>query len=605
MPDKLNERRASIRTPDPGHCARPNGAISREGLLVRQVKVWSPWFQHRVQFGLVVGLTLAILLCPETARGQLSKAVTASKAAPQEPEKPQDALHRTTPRGTVLGFLNAAYNQKYDIAAQYLNTRATGRDAANLARQLFFVLDRGLPAKLNNVSNDPLGSQTDPVDSRRELIGSVVTERGGGVDVYLERVDRPDGPSIWLFSRQTLADIPDVYDEINTTAVESMVPDFLFRRYFGVTLFGWTFFLLFLPLLYVALSLINRLVGAGVGYALRRWAHRENPRNLTILPHPVRLLILSATVFLTLREVDLSLIARQAGSTMAALLLIAAFVWAMFLVNARCEVYLKRRMESRGRLSATAVLRPLRSLMDLIAVIVGFIFFLHTFGINPTATLAGLGVGGIAIALAAQKTLENVIGGASLIMDGVVRVGETFRIGDVVGTIEIIGLRSTRVRTLDRTMVTIPNGQMATMTLENLSARDQFWLRHLIEIEFGTEPTALNSVLADVRSLLERDARVIRGSTRVRFLRFAESSLELEVFAYVVARDWNQFLEIQEDVLIKIRQLINAAGAMIACPSRAIYLKNEIGVDGSSLQATRGGPISDADKEARREIHRR
>lgn len=603
MPAEVNERRSKIRTPDRGHCARPNGTISREGVLVRQVNVWSSWFHHRVQFGLVAGLTLAILICPEIAPGQLSRAVTASKSAPPESEKPQDALHRTTPRGTVLGFLNAAYNQKYDIAAQYLNTRATGRNAANLARQLSFVLDRGLPAKLNNVSNDPLGSQSDPVDSRRELIGSVVTERGAGVDVYLERVDRSNGPSIWLFSRQTLVDIPDVYNEINTTTVENMVPDFLLRRYLGATLFGWTFFLVFLPLLYVALSLINRLVGAGAGYALRHWAHRENVLNPTILPHPVRLLILSATVFLTVREVSLSLIARQGGSTMAALLLIAAFVWAMFLVNARCEVYLRRRMESRGRLGATAVLRPLRSLMDLIAIIVGFIFMLHTFGINPTATLAGLGVGGIAIALAAQKTLENIIGGASLIMDGVVRVGETFRIGEVVGSIEVIGLRSTRLRTLDRTIVTIPNGQMATMTLENLSARDQFWLRHLIEVEFGTEPAALNSVLADVRNLLEGDGRVLPGSSRVRFLRFAESSLELEVFAYVVARSWNHFLEIQEDVLIKIRQVIDAAGAEIACPSRAIYLKNQIGIDGSSLEEARGGPI--ADKEARHEMHRR
>lgn len=602
MPAKVNERRSKFRTPDRGHCARANGTISRECVLVRQVKVWSPWFHHRIRFGLVVGLALVILICPEAAPAQLSRAVTASKSAPPQPEKSQDALHRTTPRGTVLGFLNAAYNQKYDIAAQYLNTRATGRHAANLARQLFFVLDRGLPAKLNNVSNDPLGSQTDPVDSRRELIGSVVTERGGGVDVYLERVDRPDGPSIWLFSRQTLVDIPDVYNEINTTTVENMVPDFLLRRYLGATLFGWAFFLLFLPLLYVALSLINRLVGTGAGYALRRWAHRENVRNPTILPHPVRLLILSATVFLTVREVSLSLIARQGGSTMAALLLIAAFVWAMFLVNARCEVYLRRRMESRGRLGATAVLRPLRSLMDLVAIIVGFIFVLHTFGINPTATLAGLGVGGIAIALAAQKTLENIIGGASLIMDGVVRVGETFKIGEVVGSIEVIGLRSTRLRTFDRTIVTIPNGQMATMTLENLSARDQFWLRHLIEVEFGTEPAALNSVLADVRSLLEGDGRVLPGSARVRFLRFAESSLELEVFAYIIARGWNHFLEIQEDVLIKIRQLIDEAGAEIACPSRAIYLKNQIGVDGSSLEEARGGPI--ADKEARHEMHR-
>ena len=233
--------------------------------------------------------------------------------------------------------------------------------------------------------------------------------------------------------------------------------------------------------------------------------------------------------------------------------------------------------------------------MDLIAIFIGLMILLHTFGINPTATLAGLGVGGIAIALAAQKTLENVIGGASLIMDGAVRVGDAFRIGDVVGTIEVIGLRSTRVRTLDRTVITIPNGQVATMTLENFSARDRFWLRHLIGIDYGTAPDTLASILADIRNLLERDPRVLPITTRVRWLRFAESSLELEVYAYVVARDWNHFLEIQEELLMKIKQLINAAGVEFAFPSRTIHIKNEM--EASWMRPAPAGAIAVKDAE--------
>lgn len=538
-------------------------------------KMKSAWLRQRIGHCLGMGLLAASLTASQALWGQLPKPVaSAQQAESKAPEQPEDTLAPSTPRGTVLGFLAAAYDGKYDVAAQYLNTQARGNDAYVLARQLFFVLDHKLPAKLNNVSNDPVGSLSDPLDSRRELIGTVTTE-GGSVDIYLERVTRPNGISIWLFSRDTLVNIPDLYDEINAVTVQSQVPDALLKKYFGITLFGWSFFLIFLPSLYLVLTLFNRLAGAGVGFALRHWAHRPEARNPTIIPSPVRVFILSLTVFATLSKLSLSLFARQISSTIGVLLLIAAFVWSMFLLSGRFEAYMKKRMEKQGRLSSTVVLRPARRIIDLIAALVGLMFLLHTLGINPSATLAGLGVGGIAVALAAQKTLENVIGGASLIMDGVVRVGDFFKVGEVVGTVEAIGLRSTRVRTLDRTVVTIPNGQMASMTLENYSVRDQFWLRHLIGLAYHTPPAALNTTLAEVRSLLDRDSRVLPLTTRVRFLRFGESSLELEVFAYIAAKDWNDFLAIQEDILIRIREVADALGAEIAYPTRTIYLKSE------------------------------
>jgi MscS family membrane protein len=281
------------------------------------------------------------------------------------------------------------------------------------------------------------------------------------------------------------------------------------------------------------------------------------------------------------------LVARQAGSTTAAILAIVALVWILILVNRRWEGYLRRRMERRGRIGTAAILAPARRVVDVIAGAIGFMILLHTFGVNPSAALAGLGVGGIAVALAAQKTLENVIGGASLIMDEAVRAGDFFKMGDVLGTVEAIGLRSTRVRTLDRTVVTIPNGLMATMVLENYSARDSFWLRHLVGLGHETSPPVLNQVLDDVRRLLNQDGRVLPASTRVRLLRFGASSLELEVFAYVLAREWNHFLEIQEDLLMRIREIIAKDGAEIAYPVHTIYLKNEIEPENTPSQMMR------------------
>lgn len=539
--------------------------------------------QRRIELYLSAGL-LCLILSVQTTWGQANKTLPpATPAQGPSPEESQDPLGRTTPRGTVSGFLKAGYDAKYDTAAQYLDTRARGEAAELLAKQLFFVIDARLPAKLGGVSNNPRGSMLDPLNTKRELIGSVVVDTAG-VDIYLERVDRPNSPSIWLFSKQTLADIPDVYGKLTRLTVESLVPKYLLKKFLGMTLFGWLFLFGILPLTYVILGITNRLLSVALGFALRHWARRTEAHNPTILPHPIRLVILAGVVFTTLSHTTLPLRFRQAGSTFGTLILIVAFVWAMFLVSKRCEAHLKRRMERHGRLSSTAILRPARRVMDLIACIAGLMLLLHSLGINPSAALAGLGVGGIAVALAAQKTLENVIGGASLIMDGAIRVGDSFKIGDVVGTIEVIGLRSTRVRTLDRTIVTIPNGQMATMTLENYSARDQFWLHHLFRLGYQTSSSTLNSVLERVQALLEQDSRVLPQTARIRFLRFAESSLEMEVFAYVSARDWSHFLEIQEDLLIQIRGVIESAGVEIAYPARVVYLKGRVETDGTPLE---------------------
>ena len=267
--------------------------------------------------------------------------------------------------------------------------------------------------------------------------------------------------------------------------------------------------------------------------------------------------------------------ARQVGSIVQTIIFNVGLVWLAILLNGRCEEYLRNRMEKQGRLGSTAILRPARRMMDLIAGVIGLMFALHSFGINPSAFLAGLGVGGIAVALAAQKTLENVIGGASIILDEAVRVGDYFKMGTVEGTVETIGLRSTRVRTMNRTLVTIPNGQIATMTLENFSARDSFWFRHIVGVGYDTPSPTLGLILTEIRALLEQDPRVLPATTRVRFLRFAESSLDFEIYAYIGVRENNQFLEIQEDLLIKIRQIIDSAEAEIAFPSRTIYLKSE------------------------------
>jgi len=217
--------------------------------------------------------------------------------------------------------------------------------------------------------------------------------------------------------------------------------------------------------------------------------------------------------------------------------------------------------------------------VDLLVVFGGVLVLLSYLNFNVNAALAGLGVGGIAIALAAQKTLENVIGGISIIADQVVRVGDFLKIGGTVGTIEEIGLRSTRIRTLDRSVVSIPNGQISNDRLEDLSGRDKFWLHPVLSLRYETTAAQMRAALAGIRRLLLDDSRVEQDSVRVRFLSFGSSSLDVEVFAYISAGDFSDFLAIQEELLLRMMDAIQAAGTRMALPSQTTY------VEGPSMRA--------------------
>jgi len=397
--------------------------------------------------------------------------VTGSNSVPAQPGPPQDILRRSTPRGTVLGFLLTERKGDNEAAVQYLNTRLRGEAAATQAHQLYVVLDRGLPGRISQMSDRPEGSLAFPARPDQDLVGTI-----GGVDIVLERVDRKGIGSLWLFSNETLAAVPGLYEEANTIAVENVIPGFLVRIRIGhVPLFELLALFLGLPLLYLILTLVNRLlcpIAGRVRRFVRRNADLPNPQ---VLPKPVRLLLIALTIRWALSKVALPLLARGFWSGTAAVITIAASVWILILCNGAVENVIRRRLVRFGQNGATSVLRLGRRAADLLWLVAGILVCLHHFGVNLTAALAGLGVGGIAIALAAQKTLENVIGGISVIFDQTVRVGDRVKVCDKDGFVEDIGLRSTRIRTDDRTAVSVPNGQLSMVILENISYRDKFW----------------------------------------------------------------------------------------------------------------------------------
>jgi len=244
-----------------------------------------------------------------------------------------------------------------------------------------------------------------------------------------------------------------------------------------------------------------------------------------------------------------------------------------------------RHLERTARTASLSIVRLVQRFVTAAAILTGGLVFLYMLGFGLTAALAGLGVGGLALAFAAQKTLENLFGGIMITSDQPIRVGAFCTFGDQLGTVEDIGLRSTRFRTLDRTVVSVPNGQLAAMSLENFGLRDKIWFHPTIQLRYETSADQLRYLLAEIRHLLYAHPKVESQSARVRFVGLGSSSLNLDIFAYVYATDYAAFLEIQEDLLLRIVDIIAKSGTAFAFPSHTAYVTRDRGLDAEKTQA--------------------
>jgi MscS family membrane protein len=262
-----------------------------------------------------------------------------------------------------------------------------------------------------------------------------------------------------------------------------------------------------------------------------------------------------------------------------AIVLIIGLSWLLW----RVLQWLLRRVRERAlqaeHLGTSSLILLGERMVKAVIVILTIFAVLRSLGFNMSAVLAGLGIGGIAVAFAAQKTLENLLGGMSVLGDEVIRVGDTCRFGDRVGVVEDISLRSTRIRTPERTQLSIPNGALATMNIENLSLRDKILFNAKLGLRYETSPDQLRYVLAQIRRLLYEHPRVETEGARVRLVSFEESTLTLEIFCYVLTRDFAEFLAIREDLLLRIMEIVKSSGSGFGLPSQTLYLGRDFGLD--------------------------
>jgi MscS family membrane protein len=260
--------------------------------------------------------------------------------------------------------------------------------------------------------------------------------------------------------------------------------------------------------------------------------------------------------------------------------LIIAVVWVLLGFVDLVMYRIAERMKKQGHADAVVLLRPAKTVIKLTLVFIGFVSWLDNIGYQVTTLLAGLGIGGIAVAFAAQRTLENVIGSITIYSSQPVHVGDFCKFGNTLGVVEEIGLRATQLRTLERTVVHIPNAKFSTDVIENLTQRDKILYRTRLRLSLQTTARQMQDVLEGIRELINKHEMIDEESSRVRFLEFGEYAQEIELYVYIRTQDFAEYLQYREDINLSITNIIESSGTQLVVPTRTTYF------EGTSLPAS-------------------
>ncbi|MDL2716660.1 MAG: mechanosensitive ion channel family protein [Acidobacteriota bacterium] len=516
----------------------------------------------------------AALLAAGPVLGQMPGLAPAP--TPSTAEVPGDLYRRETPSGAFFGYMRAASRQNWILAAEYLQWPKGARvPPGEVAKELKAVLDERFAGDLQRLSRSPLGDVNDGLSPDLERAGAI--ERGAdSFDVLLVRTQPAEGPAVWLVSSQTLREVPAAFKDLTTPALDRIMPAALQRSVGGA--FRLWQVLAFWALIPIAWLLARLLVAALLAAAHGVLARRSRDEGLagSFVPFrgPLTLLAAVPLHIFAVARIGLPLLGRYNYGRISRLLVIAAIAWLLIRAIRFLTSRATLRLMASGATAASSLTIGRRVVQGAI-VLAAVLTALASLGVNLTATLAGLGIGGIAVAFAAQKSLENLFGGVVVLTDKILNVGDVVRIGTVQGTVEDVTLYATRIRTLDRTVVSIPNGAMMTSEIENLSRRDKFWFRHVLGLRFETTRAQMQAVLAGCRERLAADPRVEPATLRVRFLKLNAYTLDVEVFAYLVVPDWTAFLAAQEELLLALMHVVESAGSGFAFPSQTTYLASE------------------------------
>jgi MscS family membrane protein len=516
---------------------------------------------------------LALLaVAPASLGAQFLQRPAAPESAPDT--APTVVVDSASPRAAVQRFLEASRNGDLAAAGAVLDLSAPAAAARpeELARRLKAVLDSRLWVDLDKLSPRADGDTADGLPRDREQLGTIALPDGSEVAVRLARVGR-GSERRWVFAPGTVVQVDALYAALPDHWIREHLPaPLLASGPFDVLWWQWIALLILVPLS----GFIGLLLGRPTRGVLRKLVSRTDTdfddRLLAASRGPIILLLGVAVSRVLLRWVALAAPHQAFIVELQQALAVVAVFWLIL----RSIGVLQDTLPAAAFATERPALRSLIPLGGRIARLIVFFIAVLTvisqFGYPIATILAGLGIGGIAVALGAQKSLEHFFGSVSIGVDQPFRVGDWVIVGGVEGEVEQIGLRSTRIRTLERTVVSIPNGQLAESQTENFGARDRIRFRTMVALEYATSAATMRAVRDGIEALLRAHPLIWPDRVVVRLREFGPSSLDLEVFCWLQTTDVDQFRAGREELLLGIMGVVERHGARFAFPTRTVHL---------------------------------
>jgi MscS family membrane protein len=359
--------------------------------------------------------------------------------------------------------------------------------------------------------------------------------------------------------------------------MDSLTP-FLEKSFFNITVETWlTAFGII-----IAAWVVKRVFGVIYDRVLHsisaKTKNEYDDLIITSLQKPAEFLIFIGGLYIALETLQLPVKPVNLQALSAALsrvLVTVAITWAMFNLVSIFDTIMRRWAErSESTLDdnlASMVRKSLRGLIVFLAILMA----IQNLGYSISGLLASLGIGGIAVAMAAKDSIANVFGSLMIIFDRPFKSGDWIVAGDLEGTIEEVGFRSTKIRTFAKTLITVPNNVIANMAIDNFSRMPKRRIKLNIGITYATSSDQMREVVDNIRELLKSHPAIDQEFFLVNFTDFGASSLDIMVYCFTTTTAWGEYLDARQDVSLKIMDIIEGMGLEIAFPSRTIYLQNQ------------------------------
>ncbi len=488
----------------------------------------------------------------------------------------------STPMRAMAKLDRALKKKDFQAAADALDLRFLPEEmkeysGEQLLRALRHIFGQQNVVGLGALSDEPEGDLEDGLPSYRDQLGEV-TLVNETIPIYLQRIPDGKGGRVWKISNATVERIPEMWEELGpgplALYLARVLPDF---RFMGLDNWQLILTVLFLLIAWPLASLASNIL---LRIALAIY-DRFPIATTNFFRRPLRFFLF---VLIARQLMD------QLGLSMKARILLQSsgvdyIAYTVLLLGLLSFIrdYQIRKMQRAGNIQYVALLKPFTTILKVIVITIIGLFWAESAGYNMSTVLAGLGVGSLAIALAAQRTLENVIGAVTLYTARPVRAGDFCRFGNVTGTVEEIGLRSTTIRTLDRSLVVIPNAVFSSTEIENFTARDRirYFRRYRVGLAGADQ---LRRILDDVRDLFKAQPDVIEDSVSVRFESIEDGTAWLRLDAGVNTTDYQAFLAVAEELNLGVVEAVENAGATLTGPATTIHRADDSGRHGTAAQ---------------------